>query len=77
MEGNFGSLGGLGPPRASYFRQEGTSLDGAVRLVSPRYDKALARRSFAAADAAIDVFSSLHLGESMCVTGNGNPLEGQ
>ena len=35
------------------------------------------RRSFAAADAAIDVFNSLHLGENLCETGNGDPLEGQ
>ena len=47
--------------------RDGTSLDGAARMVAPRYDKVPARRSFAAADAAIDVFNSLHLGESMCV----------
>ena len=57
--------------------REGNSLDGAAVMVAPRYDRAPARRSFAAADAAIDVFNSLHLGEVTCETGNGDPLEGQ
>ena len=52
-------------------------IDGAAVMVAPRYDRAPARRSFAAADAAIDVFNSLHLGEVTCETGNGDPLEGQ
>ena len=54
---------------------EGNSLDGAAVMMAPRYDRAPARRSFAAADA--DVFNSLHLGEENCETGNGDPLEGQ
>ena len=69
------SLGGLGPYcRLREGGSEGSSLGGAVVVVAPRYDRAPAWRSFAAADAAIDVFNSLHLGESMCETGNGDPL---
>ena len=56
---------------------EGNSLDGAAVMVAPRYDRAPARRSFAAAGAAIDVFNSLHLGERLCETGNGDSLEEQ
>ena len=53
------------------------NTNGAAVMVAPRYDRAPPRRSFAAADAAIDVFNSLNLGEVICETGNGDPLEGQ
>eukprot|EP01052_Picozoa_sp_SAG31_P027015 SAG31_NODE_2493_length_5611_cov_8.195755_3_plen_72_part_00 len=46
-------------------------------ILAPRYDRTPARQGLEAADAAIDVFNSLHTGEYLSVIGNGDPLEGQ
>ena len=76
-----------GKARGPYCRireggSEGDSLHGAAVITAPRYDRTPARQGLEAADAAIDVFNSLHMGELLhreylSVMGNGDPLEGQ
>ena len=81
-----------GKSRGPYCRireggSEGDSLHGATTMtavtwqshivLAPRYDRTPARQGLEAADAAIDVFNSLHTGENLSVIGNGDPLEGQ